>query len=534
MLNSLAKIKALKTWVLLTTVLLLLPIMLTACTGKDNEIVILSSSENKDLEPILQYFSQKEGISIEMKYKGSVDIMLELEKKPKGYDAVWAANSLWINLGDQAHQVKHGKSIMTSPVVFGIKESLARKLDFVGKAVEVNDILQAVRKGDLTFTMTSASQSNSGASAYIGFLYALLGHPDTITKADLQNESLKQQVSTLLKGVERSSGSSEWLKELFMTGNYDAMVNYEAVIIQANMELVAQGKEPLYVVYPVDGLTIADYTLGYLNNNEDKLKDTKEEAFMKLQDYLLTSEVQDQIGQLGRRTGFGGTLINADPSVFNPEWGIEPEKVLSPIKFPDTEVIMEALNLYQTRFKKPSYTVFCLDFSGSMAGEGEEQLKQSMELLLNPLEAKRYLLQSASEDIIEVIPFSNEVWPVWTAQGEDSLLKLSDQIHSLSPQGGTDIYSATLAAFSRLQNVDTSKYNVSIVLMTDGESNTGKSYNDVQQGWNALDKDIPVFSITYGAASANQLEEISELTRARVFDGSKDLIDSFKKVRGYN
>lgn len=36
------------------------------------------------------------------------------------------------------------------------------------------------------------------------------------------------------------------------------MINYEALIIQANQKLVAQGREPLYCVYPVDGLAIAD------------------------------------------------------------------------------------------------------------------------------------------------------------------------------------------------------------------------------------------------------------------------------------
>ena len=36
--------------------------------------------------------------------------------------------------------------------------------------------------------MTSATQSNSGASAYIGFLYALLGNPEVITAEDLRGE----------------------------------------------------------------------------------------------------------------------------------------------------------------------------------------------------------------------------------------------------------------------------------------------------------------------------------------------------------
>ena len=81
--------------------------------------------------------------------------------------------------------------------------------------------------------MTSATQSNSGASAYIGFLYALLGNPEVITEEDLQNESLKTQMKELLSGVDRSSGSSDWLKDMFLEGDYDAMVNYECLIIQA-------------------------------------------------------------------------------------------------------------------------------------------------------------------------------------------------------------------------------------------------------------------------------------------------------------
>ena len=114
--------------------------------------------------------------------------------------------------------------------------------------------------------MTSASQSNSGASAYIGFLYALLGNPETIIKEDLKNPQLKEDIRKLFSGINRSSGSSGWLKDLYLKGNYDAMVNYEAVIIETNKELIKQGKEPLYVVYPKNGLTISDNTLGYIDN----------------------------------------------------------------------------------------------------------------------------------------------------------------------------------------------------------------------------------------------------------------------------
>jgi Ca-activated chloride channel family protein len=85
--------------------------------------------------------------------------------------------------------------------VFGIKKSLAQQLGFVGKPVRVADILKAITDGKLKFIMTSASQSNSGASAYIGFLYALLGNPEYITKEDLYRPELKAQIRQLLGGV---------------------------------------------------------------------------------------------------------------------------------------------------------------------------------------------------------------------------------------------------------------------------------------------------------------------------------------------
>ena len=69
------------------------------------------------------------------------------------------------------------------------------------------------------------------------------------------------------------------------------MVNYECLIIQANKELEARGEEPLYAVYPYDGLSIADSPLGYVDKGDDK----QEELFLKLQEYLLSEETQNEI-----------------------------------------------------------------------------------------------------------------------------------------------------------------------------------------------------------------------------------------------
>ena len=507
-------------------------LLLAGCAAP-TRLTVLSGSENQSFEPLLREFSRANGIDVQMKYSGSVDIMLELQKGAAGFDAVWPANGLWISLGDTSRKVRLTQSIMTSPVVFGIRKSVARDLGFIGKDVHVRDILAAIEQKKLTFAMTSASQSNSGASAYLGFLYALLGNPDVMTMQDLSRPDLKDGIRSLLSGINRSSGSSGWLKDLFLASNYDAMVNYESVIIETNQALVQAGKEPLYVVYPVDGIVMADSPLGYLNNGDQR----KEEAFRKLQAFLLSEDAQKRITALGRRTGIGGMSASFDRAVFNPDWGINTTRILSPIRLPAAEVIFTALTLYQTEFRKPSLTVYCLDYSGSMSGNGSKQLKEAMRILLDPDKSRQYLLQPGSDDLTIVIPFSNRILDTWQQKGSDpqSLAALLEQITQLEPTGGTDIYTPVMEGMdliAKIPNLDS--YVPAVILMTDGQSNSGRNLSNLRDKVQALGKDVPVFCIMFGDASERQLDAISDLTRARVFDGRKDLATAFRNVKGYN
>ena len=62
-------------------------------------------------------------------------------------------------------------------------------------------------------------------------------------------------MKTVLSGVNRSSGSSDWLKDMVVNDpdTNDSMVNYESLVIQADKALTAKNKEPLLAVYPSDG-----------------------------------------------------------------------------------------------------------------------------------------------------------------------------------------------------------------------------------------------------------------------------------------
>lgn len=500
-------------------------------------LTIVSGSENEGLEPLVKQFAAKEGVNIQITYQGSVDMTLALTEQGANipFDAIWPANSLWITLGDQHKVVKYAESIMRSPVILGVKKSVAERLGWIGKDLTTADILEATESGKLRFAMTSATQSNSGSSAYIGFLYAMSGVKDVLQEEHINNPEIQEKVKKLLAGVDRSSGSSGWLKDTVVSHyeRFQAMFNYEAMIIEANQELVRLGKEPLYAIYPLDGVMISDSPLAYINKGDP----AKDALFKKLQAYLLSKEVQDIILKQGRRTGLVG--MNPDQvnkAVFNPEWGIDVARIISPVPTPAEPVIRKALDLYQVALRKPSCTAYVVDVSGSMEGRGINDLKAALTILLDPDQSRRYMLQPSPRDIHMIIPFNNQPLEGIRAVGNshEVMGQLLAFVNSLTAGGGTNIYAAAARAIELMgETTNLEDYFPSVILMTDG-----RSQGDIQVLQAAISRlpaaaDIPIFSITFGDADESQLRQISEITIARVFPGS-DLVKAFRSAKGYN
>ncbi len=512
--------------------------LLSGCqqVGKRPTLTIISGSENKLLEPVVAEYGREHGVDIQMVYKGSVDIMLELKDGSTGFDAVWPANSLWIELSGNRN-VRHEKSIFQSPVVLGVKRSRAEALGLLDRAnVSLADLVELSRAGKLPFIMSNPTQSNSGAMGYLGFLHGVTGKDTPFTADDLNRQETEVALKALLGAIARTSGSSGWLKDLYLenVAEYDAMINYEALIIEANLLLEARGDEPLICLYLAEGQPIADSPLGFVKHADDADNANKEALFLEFQSFLLSPDVQQRLAKLGRRTGvFGHGSLDAD--VFRKEWGIDPERVLQPVPLPGGEVIQQALRLYQTRFKKPSLTAFVLDYSGSMKDEGEKELEAAMTVLLDPEQAERFMLLTGERDMTYVIPFDSEPRDVIFLEGNDpkGIRKLQSLVLEQRAEGGTNIYLAAETAMKRiLATPGREQYQVSIILMTDGKSSG--SFNDFQQAWQSNGAKIPVFSITFGNADEEQLKTIANTTNARVFSGQSDLRKAFRKAKGYN
>jgi Ca-activated chloride channel homolog len=528
----------------LVLVLMALIVVLTACDaiaagGEKTTIRIVSGSENETLEPLIQAWAQDNNAVVEMTYLGSLDIAQMLRTGSVPYDGVWPANRLWLDYGDTQNLTRHDASIFRSPVVFGLKKPMAEALGWVGQDITMDDILNATDDGSIRFMMTSATQSNSGASFYMGALNAFAGTGEALTSDDLADETVRDKITRILGAVDRSSGSSGWLKDLFL-GEYqrfDGMINYEAVIIETNQALVRQGRDPLYAIYPVDGLAIADSPLAYVDHGDE----AKERAFLALQQYLLSEPVQEDLLRYGRRANFLGiNLSNADPNVFNPAWGIDVERVIQPMPLPSSDVIGEALVAYQIAFRKPSCTSYVLDFSGSMNGEGEEQLKAAMRTLLDQNIASQYLLQGHPGDLTAIYLFNESLinaddLDAWRVRGNDpaELLALYRRIDAQRTGGDTNVFDTVRAALADMDDLRTDECLPAIIVMSDGQDNRGSDIN-LENAIRRSENDIPVFSILFGNAVKEQLEPMALLTNGRIFDGRADLVDAFRKAKGYN
>jgi Ca-activated chloride channel homolog len=517
--------------VLAAPLVLLLGLLLASCGDQGPaEFSIVSGSENKILEPIVQEFCRSKSVTCKLTYQGSLDIGLALKNKDQAFDAVWPASSLWIDMYDTARRVKHVQSIAQTPVILGVRKSKAEQLGWVGKPVAMGDVLTAVTSGRLRYIMTSATQSNSGASAYLAMLATALGDPQIIERKDLEDPALRDRVKSLLKGVERSAGSSGWLGELYLerarSGQpFDAMWNYEAVLKETNDALTQMGKETLYAIYPADGVVMADSPLGFVaRGNQPDV----EKFFLELQAFLATRPVQLRIAATGRRVPLSDVTGTPEP-----QWNFDPGRRISAIRPSEREVIEQALVIYQEALRRPSQTVLCLDFSGSMQGAGEPALKEAVEFLLSPAKSSEVLIQWTPQDRITVIPFNDTVLDVFetggTAKDQATLLA---KVRRFYASGGTDMYGCAVEGLRRMAAAAKGDFLPALIIMTDGRSEG--SLSDFEAEWRRNGAGVPVFGVTFGDADRSQLETIATMTGGRVFNGTKDLSGAFRATRGYN
>ena len=525
--------KSLKSFIRIMIFFVVIFVIINSCFngGKSRKnFKIIASSSTRGMESYIKKCAKKEGFNVTIDYYGDLEIVDILNADASKYDAVWISNSIWLYNLDNSSIITDSKSTFIDPVVLGIEKSKAEELGFISRDVYNKDILDSVRNGKLKYVMSSVTKTNTGATTYLSLLNSLAGSPEVLTSEHLSNESLVSDLKDLFKGVERVSGDEDYLLKMYENGDYNAMFNYESTLINLNKKRVSKGKEPLYLIYPKDGVAINDMPLAYINNNlNDK---DKKDKFIKIQEYLRSDEAISKMEKLGFRSWYGGVKESTDKSVFNPDWGIDTTKYLKDMKYPSKKVMSEAINLYIEKLRKPTHVVFCLDISGSMYGTGLDTLKEAMNYILNYETASKDKLQFSSLDKITIIAFDDKYKVYDTKMGDDTSSVISI-INSLDAGGATNIYDTSVEALKILNKDDSNEYTKTVILMTDGMSNVG-TYRDLERYYKSNKSSIPIYSITFGDSSEYELNKVARLTNGKVFDGKSGLKEAFMEVRSYN
>lgn len=513
-------------------------------TANRTDFRIIAGSEVKTLEDagIFRDFTKQTGINLNIRYKGSVDIRNQVnsyaQKNPGDVDAFWPASPIWL----PGTFVQNKSSVMRTYVVLGVDPQIADTLGWAQKNITAEDVIAAIKTGQLNLAMPSASQDDAGAIFYLSALSWLKGGDQVLTLADLANPTLTEEIKTLLGGVSRSAASSDALKNIFVqdrlgSKQYNAIIWPESLAIDANRELASKNAQPMRIFY-VNGATgLETFPIGY----SDKSSRAKIDQFNALVSFLKAPDIQERLKKLGWRTGYVGMAVeNSDPAVFNPSWGIDPNQEAQPITLPKEAVIEQAINKYLLAFKKPAYTEICVDDSGSMKGEGKAQVQEATDLLLDQNRAATVLLQASERDFISVKMFDERVVTVGTVNGNNptELKDLSNKVANTTLGGGTALFDCVRAALDDvLENYQPDQYNYTVVAMTDGRSNRGMSQREFEAYYKANKFTVPVFGIAFGDADESQMRTFITTTNGELCDGrsgGEALLLCFRKAKGSN
>ena len=517
-----------KRWHVVTLVALLLVALIAGCSRPRSTLTVLAGSELQDLEPLFPQIERQTGVRLKMEYIGT---LTGAEKLLGGapYDLAWFSHGKYLEmLSREQNLVMMQEKIMLSPVVLGVKESVARGLGWQDNPdVTWQDIAAAAQNGKLRFAMTNPAASNSGFTALVGVATALTGSGDALQINDIKGNALKG----FLKGQTLTAGSSGWLADSYVSSQdgLDGIINYESVLLNLNQG--GKLKEPLTLIYPKDGIITADYPLMLLNKNQRA-------AYDRLVAYLRSPDFQKQMmTQTLRRPAIPGIAL--DKRIPNP--------LLIELPFPGTLDVIDALLFsYLDEQRVPAHAFFVLDVSGSMAGDGLNDLKVAVNGLtgLDTSLTGRFSRFRGREEVT-ILSFNDQVQPARDFRIDDTNPEGPDMqairtfAVGLEAGGRTAIYSALAEAYRLLADAQAKEPDryYSVVLMSDGASNSGISAEDFSSFFDSLPptaRGVRTFTVVFGQADRKTMERIANTTGGRSFDGTKDPLDFiFKQIRGY-
>lgn len=506
--------------------------------------IVMGSEQHLIFDQVVRPWCEANGLTCSPKELGSVDqanLLSEDCSNLPPYDVFWFASTVFEQIGNErCGKLVDSKPMFSSPVVFAGWRNVMDRLGFTpGSNTAIQQIQDVVESGKAKVWITNPTQSNSGATAFFGFLNYFAGNPPgkALTQEQLDSEPVRTAITRFMSKFDHTPPSTKTLMDECVAApdRCDAVFTYEALVIEMNRERVAKGEEPMTVVYPQGSLAFADSPLGFLPHGDAA---EKQANFAKLQAYLLSPQAQQKVLELGRRpvNSSGLSLPNLSQelrdTVFRADWGIVTDRQEQPIRFPAASVIESALYNYNLEYRQPGNFVYCLDGSGSMQGDGWNGVEQAADILFDPDTARKYMLLANPRDSTTVFIFDDGIkGGPWTVNGNrrEDLLGLRTDITNSEAGGGTNIRGCLQRAVDVFRSYGDDGRKRAVVLMTDGQDG-GHDNTPIQE---LAAMGIPVIAIGFGDVDEYDLRDVIAAGTGGTYIHKDSVVSALRDAAGF-
>lgn len=479
------------------------------------------------------------------------------------FPTVWSpASTIWtdrVAASGAANIVADANSFTSTPVVFGMPESMAKALGYPDKQVSIKEIQKLIASpdgwgsvgkplwGPFKIAKNNPNTSTTGLSTILMQSYANAGKGKDLTPEDVAGA---EAFSKSFEGgaIHYGDTTGNVLKTLANKVNSGDNSNYVSLIALEETSLINYNKgnpdshtvqpgetltppkEKLIAFYPTEGSMQSDNPAVVLKSPwVTPEKKEAGEAFLK---FLNSKPAQEILPKYG----FRPNDKSIDTAQFlNAEAGVNPTLPTAILPKPPVETVSAALDQWSV-IRKPNGVLQLIDISGSMdkpIGDGRTRLQGAID------GAKSNLGNQRRTDEIGVWAFTTgiksslgdnlsavrEYGPL-NGDKEKTISGIEDLANSR--RAGTPLYDSIGAAYDfMLKNAEEGRINA-IVVLSDGDDTDSKTSlssllvkinSSAKEGGNK--SPVRIFTIAYGdEVDKSELQKISDASGGQMFDAS--------------
>jgi Ca-activated chloride channel family protein len=464
------------------------------------------------------------------------------------------ASSLWGRLlnfeAGQSWVPAENPSIVRTPLVIAMWESLARRLGWPNRQIGFSDVVRLATSsrelgqlGRFKYAHTDPYKSTSGLEAIAAEYYAAARKRARLTQRDVNAPAVQRTIRELEHSIVQYGDTTLYFEQQLPRygPSYASAVAMEETTLVAINKCLELGSAPpcrggvsvgvhgdrLVALYPPEGSFSSDDPLIVLN--AAWVSPEQRAAAAAFGRWLRAHVTAARAAEYGFRPS-NPRAATAAPT--NAAYGVDLTKPPAELPLPDPSVLATLRSDWQAS-RRPANVVLVVDTSASMGQS--EKLGETEQALA------AFVKQLPSNYRVGVVSFGDQAF-------ENAPLTLLDQggratlqsvIAKLTFGGEHALHDATSDALGLLQRLaDPSRINAAVVLSDGGDTSSQLQQLPLLRRLSAAREPrlpVVVYTIAYGAnADRSALSDIAIAAEGNEFDAGPGLLDStYRMIASY-